>query len=91
MAAIETHFAYIKLMDWVHVRSEISRSSHFGERASEELVIVQVVDDEEESLEASVGLSEKVGVTHQFRDGDIGELGEKLLQLRVGLEVPKLD
>jgi hypothetical protein len=82
---------YIELVDRVHVGSEICRSGHFGESAGEELVVVQVVDDEEEALEAGVGLGEELGVAHQIRDGDIGKLREELLQLGMGLEMPAKD
>ena len=79
---------YIELVDRVHVGSEICWSGHFGESAGEELVVVQVVDDEEKALETGVGLGEELGVAHQLRDGDIGKLGEELLQLGMGLEMP---
>jgi hypothetical protein len=82
---------YIELVDRVHVRSEICRSGHFGESAGEKLVIVQVVDDEDEALETGVGLSEELGVAHQLRDGNIGKLGEELLQFGVGLKMPVIN
>ena len=77
-------------MNGVLVGNEICWSGHFGESAGEELVVVQVVDDEEEALEAGVGLGEELGVAHQLRDGDIGKLREELLGRRMELKVSLL-
>lgn len=75
-------------MDGVHVGGEVGSSGHSGQGAGEKLVIVDVLDDEEETLKASVGLSQEFSVAHQFIDGDISELGEERLESRVDLEVP---
>ena len=75
-------------MDGVHVGDEVSGLGLLGQSAGEQLVVVQVVDDEEETLEAGVGLGEKLVVVLQLSEGNIGELGEELLSGRVQFKVP---
>ena len=75
-------------MDGVHVGDEVSGLGLLGQSAGEQLVIVQVVDDKEETLEAGVGLGEELVVVLQLSEGNIGELGEELLSGRVQFKVP---
>ena len=75
-------------MDGVHVGDKVSGLGLLSQSAGEQLVVVQVVDDEEETLEAGVGLGEELVVVLQLSEGDIGELGEELLSGRVQLKVP---
>jgi len=75
-------------VDGVHVGDEVSGLGLLSQSAGEQLVVVQVVDDEEETLEAGVGLGEELVVVLQLSEGDIGELGEELLSGRVQLKVP---
>lgn len=77
-------------MDWVHVRGEVSWSRHLGQGASQQFVIVQVVDDEEKTLETGVSLGQEFVVARQFRDGNIGKLGEQFLQFGVDFEMPTM-
>ena len=75
-------------MDGVHVGDEVSGLGLLGQSAGEQLVVVQVVDDKEETLEAGVGLGEELVVVLQLSEGNIGELGEELLSGRVQFKVP---
>jgi len=80
--------SYIELVDGIHVGSEVGSSGHSGQSAGEKVVVVDVLNDEEETLETSVGLSEELGVAHQLADGDISEFGEQGLERRMDLEMP---
>jgi len=53
-----------------------------------QLIIVQVVDDEEETLKASMGLGEELGIVPQLVERNIGECREELLSGRVQLKMP---
>jgi len=75
-------------VDGIHVGSEVGGSGHSGQSAGEEFVVVDVLNDEEETFKTSVGLSQEFGVAHQLADGDISELGEQGLERRMDLEVP---
>ena len=75
-------------MDGIHVGSKVGSSGHSGQSAGKKLVVVDVLNDEEETLKTGVGLSQEFGVAHQLADGDISELGEQGLERRMDLEVP---
>ena len=77
-------------MDGVHVRDKVSGLGLLGQSASKKLIVIQIVDDEEETLETSVGLGEELVVILQFDERNISELGEELLSGRVQLEMPRV-
>ena len=68
-------------MDGVHVGDKVSGLGLLGQSASEQLIVVQVVDDEEETLKASMGLGEELGIVLQLVEWNIGECREELLRI----------
>ena len=78
----------VKLVDGVHVGDKVSGFGLLGQCAGEQFVVVQIVDDKEETLEASVGLSEELDIVPQFGKRNVGKGGEELLSGRVQLEMP---
>ena len=57
-----------------------------GDLLSQQLLAAQRLDDDVQTGGDGVGLGQEVAVLHQLRHGHIGEGGEHLLVLGVGLE-----
>ena len=53
---------YIELVDGVHVRDKVCGLGLLGQSAGEQFIVVQVVNNEEETLEASVSLGEELDI-----------------------------
>ena len=53
---------YIELVDGVHVRDKVGGFGLLGQSAGEQFIVVQVVDNEEETLKAGVSLGEELDI-----------------------------
>ena len=75
-------------MDGVHVIDEVAGDGDLGEDLSQQFVVVQILDDEVDHFESSVGLDLEIGVALQIGDCNIGEGRVQLLDRRMQNEVP---
>jgi len=75
-------------VDGIHVVDEVAGDGDLSEYLSQELVVVQILDDEVDHFESSVGLDLEIAVALQIGDCNVGEGRVQLLDRGMQNEVP---